>query len=272
MLTFNDSRQGTARSAMRMQLFSELTRIRGLLYHIALRDCQGGNDEKRTALEQEIATLETLPESARLTIQSLLDNKKKELAALKDEVPVSFTDMARQLENERSTFDALFRLYREKAPLLFSANSTTNFANMLIFREFGRRTAKAVNLETLGLMAVCYPALERVTDVPRELKSDNLTLQDWKDFLKICLDFVFRGNGATDFSKDWRKWLGMTYNQNFMLAPDEKESKKIQLIWPQCRRNRQHRLVRLLERALTQATGNMPTSSTVYSGRRGTSS
>ena len=250
MLTFNDSRQGTARSAMRMQLFSELTRIRGLLYHIALRDCQGGNDEKRTALEQEIATLETLPESARLTIQSLLDNKKEELAALKDEVPVSFTDMARQLENERSTFDALFRLYREKAPLLFSADSTTNFASMLIFREFGRRPAKAVNLETLGLMAVCYPALERVTHVPRELKSDNLTLQDWKDFLKICLDFVFRGNGATDFSKDWRKWLGMTYNQNFMLAPDEKESKKIQLIWPQCRRNRQHRLVRLLERAL----------------------
>lgn len=251
MLTFNDSRQGTARSAMRMQLFSELTRIRGLLYHIGLRDCRGGNGDQRATLEKEIATLESVPESARIAVQSLLDGKKRELAGLKDLTPVAFTDMVQQLQNERSSFEALFRLYQDKAPTLASADSgASDFARMLIFREFGRRPAKATNLETLGLMAVCYPALEQVSGLPKELSCEKLSLQDWKDFLKICLDFMFRANGATDFSKDWRKWLGMSYNQNFMLSPDRKDHNRFQLIWPQCRRNRQNRLVRLLERAL----------------------
>lgn len=251
MLTFNDSRQGTARSAMSMQLFSELTRIRGLLYHISLQVCQDGNDEKMAKLQQDIAKLEALPEETLSALQNILDEKKAELTSLGNMVPVTFDDIAKKLQIERSSFEALLRIYQEKAPALFSVGSgTSDFARMLIFREFGRRPAKAVNLETLGLMAVRYPALEQVTAVPRELSRENLTLQDWKDFLKICLDFVFRANGATDFPREWRKWLGMTYNQNFMLPPDREEHGKFQLLWPQCRRNRQHRLVRLLERAL----------------------
>ena len=137
--------------------------------------------------------------------------------------------------------------------MLFSTDSSrADFANMLIFREFGRRPAKAVSLETLGLMCVRYPALDKVSALPSELRKRQVSLQDWKNFLKICLDFVFRGNGATDFPIDWRKWLGMTYKQNFILAPDTdpKERKKFQLIWPQCHPNRQHRLVRILECAL----------------------
>ena len=251
MLTFNDSRQGTARSAMRMQLFSELTRIRGLLYHISLRECRGGNDEKKAKLRQDIAQLEALPKEILSSLQNILDEKKTEFANLRDMLPISFTGMAEQLQKQRSSFEALFRIYQEKAPMLFSADSgMADFAKMLVFREFGRRPAKAVNLETLGLMAVCYPALAQVAALPLELSRENLTLQDWKGFLTICLDFVFRANGATDFPREWRKWLGMTYNQNFMLSPDRKEHKKFQLIWPLCHRNRQNRLVRLLERAL----------------------
>ena len=83
MLTFNDSRQGTARSAMRMQLFSELTRIRGLLYHIGLQDCNRNNDEKIVQLRQEIANLEALPEEIRSSLQSILDDKKTELANIR---------------------------------------------------------------------------------------------------------------------------------------------------------------------------------------------
>lgn len=251
LLTFNDSRQGTARSAMRMQLFSELTRIRGLLYHIGLRDCQSGNDEKRAALEQEIATLEALPENARLAVQNLINSKKEEYKKLGETAPIPFRDMAEKLQNERSSFETLFRLYQEKAPMLIASGSDmANFSRMLIFREFGRRPAKAINLETLGLMAVRYPALDNVTNLPPELRNANLTLEDWKDFLKICADFMFRGNGATDFSRNWRKLLGMTYNQNTLLPPDRTERSRFQIIWPQCHRNRQHRLVRLLERAL----------------------
>lgn len=59
MLTSNDSRQDTARSAMRMELFSEITRIRGLIYHISLRDCLQGNDPKRATQEKRLPSWKT---------------------------------------------------------------------------------------------------------------------------------------------------------------------------------------------------------------------
>lgn len=115
--------------------------------------------------------------------------------------------------------------------MLFSADfGMADFSKMLVFREFGRRPAKAVNLETMGLMTVCYPALSQVTRLPLELSRENITLQDWKDFLLICLDFVFRGSGAIDFPREWRKWLGMAYRQNFMLPPDRNKNNSINSI------------------------------------------
>ncbi len=250
ILTFNDSRQGTARSAMRMQLFSELTRIRGFLYHIGLRDCQRSDDKKITQLQQEIATIEALPAEYLPGLQSTLDQKRADLARLTSMRPISFDDLAKGLQNERSSFERLVRLYREKAPMLLSSSNEDDFAEMLVFREFGRRPARAANLETLGLMAVCYPELDTVSTLPPELRHANMKLEDWKDFLKICLDVMFRANGATDFSRIWRKWLGMPYNQNFILAPDTEHHGRHQIVWPQCRRSRQHRLISLLERAL----------------------
>lgn len=223
------------------------SRIRGLIYQIGLRDCQGGNASQRNALAAEIATLESVPESARMVVRSMLDGKKRELAGLNDLRPISFADMVQQLQNEPN-FAALFRLYQAKAPMLASTDSgASDFAKMLIYREFGKRPAKATNLETMGLMAVCYPALDQVSDLPKELSCRNLSLRDWKGFLKVCLDVMFRANDATDFPRDWKKWLGMSYNQNFMLPPDRKDHSRFQIIWPQCRRNMQNRLVRHLE-------------------------
>ena len=114
ILTFSDSRQGTARSAMRMQLFSELTHIRGLLYHIGLRECRGDNAPDIEKLEKEIAALEiACSGNSSSTLQTILNDKKQECARLKDSRPISFADMAKQLQNERSSFDSLFRLYQE---------------------------------------------------------------------------------------------------------------------------------------------------------------
>lgn len=259
ILTFNDSRQGTARSAMRMQLFSELSRIRSLLHHIGLQECRSGNHEERHKLEQLIDKLSQAQSSTpNAILEGVLNDKKNELASLGGLAPISFNDMAEKLQTERSTFEVLLRNYQDKFPTLFSGGSgTSDFARMLIFREFGRRPTKAINLETLGLMAVCYPALEQVSSIPLELQHRNCTLHDWKNFLKICLDFVFRANGATDFPREWRKWLGMTYTQKFLLPPYATEHSKIQLIWPRCRHARQHRLVRLLERALNLNSQNL---------------
>lgn len=254
LLTFSDSRQGTARTAMRLQRFSELTHIRGLLYHMALSAARGGHAEKRKQLEDEISKLESVPEIARAAVESILQARKRKLAELTGLKAIPFNDLSADLcNNQTSTFDRLYSLYGEKAPLLCGDGSgKTNFARMLVFREFGRRPARAANLETLGLMGVFYPELERIrdADVPRAFKDSGLGMEDWRNFLKICLDFIFRANGALDFSREWRKWLGMPYTHTYMLPPDAKDASKFQKWWPQCRKTVKYRLIRLLEAAL----------------------
>ena len=102
---------------MSMQLFSELTRIRGLLYHISLQVCQDGNDEKMAKLQQDIAKLEALPEETLSALQNILDEKKAELTSLGNMVPVTFDDIAKKLQIERSSLSgksacAVFRRFR----------------------------------------------------------------------------------------------------------------------------------------------------------------
>lgn len=71
-------------------------------------------------LQQDIAKLEALPEETLSALQNILDEKKAELTSLGNMVPVTFDDIAKKLQIERSSFEALLRIYQEKAPALFS--------------------------------------------------------------------------------------------------------------------------------------------------------
>jgi len=56
LLTFNDSRQGTARMAARLQQESERNRVRGLVYHLALRDGWKHSDTNASQLKEKIGS------------------------------------------------------------------------------------------------------------------------------------------------------------------------------------------------------------------------
>ena len=66
--------------------------------------------------------------------------------------------------------------------------------SMLLLSEFSRRPRNRNSTETLGLIKVGYSGLEKVTSVPLYWESKGLNLQDWKDFLKVVLDFYVRVN------------------------------------------------------------------------------
>jgi hypothetical protein len=70
------------------------------------------------------------------------------------------------------------------------ANGGVELAKMFLVREFGRRPKRSNNLETLGLVAVRYPALDSIQELPAAVKeATDFNLAEWKDFLKITLDF-----------------------------------------------------------------------------------
>lgn len=247
MITFTDSRQGTARIAAKLQQDSERNRVRSLVYqHVAQKTHAGGNLEV-AALQQEIATLKMVNNFA---LSKLILEKENKLAAHQPK-PITFNDAADYLSSvEPDTKDWIHQYYSDLDPAEFGvATGKERLARILVVREFARRPKRANSLETMGLVAVRYPKLESVTQLPKFPDGTaRLTLPEWQDFLKIALDFHVRENTFVNLPDSWRKWGGQRLSGKLLLPPEskEKQSNRIKK-WPQCNpAGMQNRLVRLL--------------------------
>jgi len=254
LLTFNDSRQGTARMAAKLQQDSERNRVRGLVYHITLQHGRGAASAQALAIENEIRTLEQIPEVARnVALNELIDNKRKELLKLIRPRPIAFNDLAQYLANQGKDFEYMLTHYRRIAPGSFSDNSgPVELAKMFLVREFGRRPKRLNNLESMGLVAIRYPAIDSILQVPASVKqAADFDLSAWQEFLKLCLDFFVRAGGSLAISSNWRNWLGIPFPQTQLVTRDEANTSRTQRRWPRARRGGlRSTLVRLLSYAL----------------------
>lgn len=253
LLTFNDSRQGTARMAAKLQQDSERTRVRGLVYHLAI---QHGSERSTAAvqnLSNEIQTLEvalaSVAEVARVPLAAMVHEKKARRAALTAPTPIPFIEMAQLLAAQGGDFDRMLAHYGRLSPDGFGGPAgPIELAQMLLIREFGRRPKRLNSLESMGLVSVRYPALDEVTSVPDTVRTiASFNTEDWVGFLKICLDYCVRANGCLEIPQQWRSWLGMPFPQ-YRLVPQEQELiAQRQRRWPSARRGKlRSTLTRLL--------------------------
>lgn len=254
LLTFNDSRQGTARIAAKLQQDAERNRVRGLVYHLTLQHGRGQAGQQADALLREIATLKQIPDSARNeALVQLINQKDTELEKLTQPTPIPFNDLAQHLAGQGQDFDRMLGHYRRFSPETFgSASGPVELARMFLVREFGRRPKRLNNLETMGLVAVRYPSLENIRDVPSVVKQvSSFTLSDWRDFLKLCMDFFVRSGGSLVIPQSWRNWLGMPFPQKQIVPVNERDVARNQRRWPRAKRSGpQSTLVRLLAHVL----------------------
>ena len=254
LLGFNDSRQGTARIAARLQQESERNRIRGLIYHLVISGKLSDKSEQLRNLSKLIADLEQANVTApNEQLQRIIDERRKELEELISPGSVNFMDLADGLANSGSDFDHMLGLYRKMAGDTFQDRGSIELARMFLIREMGRRPKRNNNLETMGLVSLTYPALGGIDQVPRTVSEiSDLNLEEWRDLLKICLDFFVRANGALEISRDWRKWLGVPFPQVFLVERDADSIGRNQQRWPRAGGPGKRRaLVRLLSFALT---------------------
>jgi ATP-dependent helicase YprA (DUF1998 family)/DNA-directed RNA polymerase subunit RPC12/RpoP len=265
MISFTDSRQGTARLAVKLQQESERNRIRGLIYQYVVSKGRVAADAEAKKIEKELIAykeaLSHVPEAVREKIAKNMGIAEKEqrLATLQAPEPISISQLAAWLAtNTRDVWDWMYRYYRELDPTVYGdSNGKEELARMLIAREFAERPKRANNLETMGLVQTYYPQLDKIKEAPHfsQLGVPAIDLTDWKDFLKICLDFYVRRYFFLDVKNAWRKTFGHRFSTKQFLPPDTTERPTEYLkIWPQChnegRQNRnegrQNRLVRLL--------------------------
>jgi DEAD/DEAH box helicase domain-containing protein len=246
LLTFTDSRQGTARISMKMQQDAEKMRLGGALYSILHQDnnaVQIQELEARIARYQAINPVELGAEIANINIQ---------IQALLNGQQIEWNELIMNHLAHQSDFTHIHDYYNEKAPEVFLDSSTT--IKILLIREFARRPKKGVTLETMGLVALDYQGLGNGGPVPREWQQNGLAGEEWRNFLKICLDYYVRENTFLNINRDWLSWLAGRFTPKFLLPPNyvgaNTRTLKKWLSYNPMLGARQSRVVRLLAHVL----------------------
>lgn len=264
LITFTDSRQGTAKMSVRMQQEAERSRLRGLVFK-----------ELRKYVEEKVDIDEELLERVTNYLSMPSDLIKQLLPTLKNTIPagdyealvkyvdvlenpqkiqvpeaISWEHLVDAISNDNDLRESMLKENRRLSPEIFDDSiGAVRLTQMLLTREFARRPRNRNNLETQGLVKIVYPALEKVKTVPEYWEQYGLKLSDWRDYLKVCLDFFVRENSYITIDRTWIRWIGMHFSPKTLISPDASDTSENRVRkWPLVQKGtiRQQRIVNLL--------------------------
>ena len=259
LITFTDSRQGTARLSVKMQQEAERSRLRGAVVKILIEHTK---KEPQQTVNPAEATFR------QLLIQAEKDGDIKLINICKEQLE-GFAVSNNALEIPEMTWDELCKLIakdfdfrtgillanRHIAGEVFDDAGPLKLAQMLLTREFSRRPKNANSLETLGLVKVNYQGLKDLSDLPNYWKEQKLSIQDWQDFIKVVLDYYIRENTVIDLAEEWKQWMGGPVRPKHVVTHEDRDKFKQRddgsknnsiLAWPMASVSKNHRLVKLL--------------------------
>ncbi|HZH16285.1 MAG TPA: DEAD/DEAH box helicase [Archangium sp.] len=233
-ITFSDSRQGTARFALSTQLGAERNHIRSELYHQLHQKLKSSApDEAQLQLvREELTELEGIPGNA---VERRREALRGQLAqAQGDAVGILRWSEALDVVQRTPMVDRWLPVAWKERNL--QSPTPKDLARLMLLRELLRRPKRQSSLESLGLVALRYPRIESLGDssMPAAWRRAGRSLADWKDLLKLSLDFFVRTNTAVKVEEHFLRWMGAPMQPRYLLGPGEEiNSKSKQKSWPQ---------------------------------------
>lgn len=265
MITFSDSRQGTAKFAARMQFEAERGYVRSFIYHWLWKNLElvteGEVEDKRRVVEALEKNAANQP-----ILQSVLNEQQKELleleAKLQSPTVVLPWDEAIRVISETIPV-SLFIPSSIRARYSEAISDPRKLAEMYLFREFARRPRNGSSLETLGLVSLTYPSIEGL-DAPTAWTANGGTTASWRDLLKLAIDYLVRGDYCIKIERDYLRWMGLPLRPRYLLPPEVEVCPQGSRRWPRIDSNTRmdQRLIRLINLALglsTESTSDLKT-------------
>ena len=262
-IAFTDSRQGTAKSALAQNIDIERIWIQSrILHHISSKRTENImplSDDERAQLQ----VYRTSPNLFRQQIQDLESraNAQDDPNGLPVH-PINWNDLYDDfISNTQITRD-LITLGKailnidpvRQANTELITNRHKDYLQWLLMDQFSRRPKSANSPENLGFVRCVYPALS-TCDAPPEFLALNpsLTVDHWRDFLKICVDYYLRDNLFVDIPDDIFKFRTSSYFYRKSIYPSDfqiPDGRRRYFRWPSFE-NRGHfnRMVLLLCKA-----------------------
>lgn len=245
-ITFTDNRQGTANITQGTNISVEREWMRSMILYELIKDGQNqqasinindiNNDIRQ--LEDSIAANPTLAN----ILRPVIEEKRNKLCVK----PVSSWD---NIKNDLQGAQDLKRMLEQ----LGKKNIKTElYLQSMFIDQLGSKPLRSNSLETLGLVNLDYPAINilGINDVPDVFiqfygyHDNQKALADWKDFLRICIDYEIRRNTHLDIpdDEDLRHLVTQTYYSDPVYAPQmhrvERENGSKCKRWPWIRKFR----------------------------------
>jgi ATP-dependent helicase YprA (DUF1998 family) len=238
LLSFTDSRQGTARLSAKLQIASERAHVRSVIYH-AVQAAQGrsGDASATKKLDDEIDALRTALEASPLpALEGMLKDAQARRADLASSGAkgLPWDEVVARLA-ERSEVKVWIKAIWDKRDRAFA--NETKLAEFLLLREFVRRPPRANSPETLGLARLRFDTIDRVPAAvtPTAFSAMGGSDSDWRDFLYLLMTFQVRGRSAIRVPHSLLHWIPpkaspkeLVHNSDHKLLPWE-------VAWPKLR-------------------------------------
>ena len=250
LITFTDSRQGTARFASRAQVESERNYVRSLIYHEVWQQARIPSAAELESSRKKLKAFESSGDMAQEAAEERARLEKLQRETTEPEGRVTWSAMRTKLQAQRAIHEWMPASQRMR--YLPAKLSEVDVAGVCMFREFARRPKRQNSVETLGLARLDYPMVDqRVSTVPREWAAAGQGLASWRQFLKLSLDFVVRAYTAIVMPPEYARWMGTNIAPKKIVAPGEKTVRNKVYGWPMLRDGAAPpRMARLLGTAL----------------------
>ncbi len=251
LLSFTDSRQGSARIAARLQQDADRNYVRSLLYHHLAADVNGENEsEKLRDIENQIQTLEALVKQ-HPNLAGTLRSLQAQAGELSQPKLKRLT-WAEARERLLKSTEVREWMATELRRLTGKPLGSDSFADFCLYREFRPRPKRANSAETLGLLSLRYPKVEKLNQCPDIWKHCSGNIDDWKDLLKLIMDYHVRGNAAVTIRDEFVHWMGSKVIPKYIQGPDFSDTTSWKTVfWPHCKtKGLQSRFVKLLASGL----------------------
>jgi hypothetical protein len=237
LLSFTDSRQGTARMAAKLQIESERNFVRSFIYHQVQNSMRPSGDETAAAaIKEKIAALEPVylanPVPA---LQSVIEAERAKLAELtqRNLSGIPWAELSDRLAARPEVAEWMLPVWQARDEEYFG--DATRLAEFLLLREFARRPRRANSAETLGLAQLRSDHIERlaVSAVPSTFSRKGKSLADWQAYLRSVLTWFVRSNGAIAISSRAQHWIAPKARLTSLVGPDRRTDGDTSLrAWP----------------------------------------
>lgn len=232
LISFSDSRQGTARFAANIETNGERGFVRGFIYHAVQKATQGG--DLTEARRQELL-------SKRAVLMGLVAGMpafKDDIAKIDGELGgggaaggVPWKDLVSALAAEPA-LGMMAKVWDLDRSERFHDNREA-LGRFMILRELARRPRNANAMETLGLARLRFPDIERIGQdkLPETVAQNGYSVEDWRDFLYYMVDYL-RGQFAIEVDDGDARWMPGRARPRNVIGPDQPPGAKRDASWP----------------------------------------